>query len=74
MVQIVISSTEAGALAEWMLVKLQGEIRLVLLVETWLHFQGIQLLFQVHQPHWLQMEHIFLLVLITQARLPFQEG
>uniref|UniRef100_A0A8C0DR60 Uncharacterized protein n=1 Tax=Balaenoptera musculus TaxID=9771 RepID=A0A8C0DR60_BALMU len=80
MVQMVISSAGAGGLAEWVLMELQGEIEarystgLALLVEIWPHFQGTHFLFQLHQVHWLQIQHLSLLVLVTQAWLLFQEG
>uniref|UniRef100_A0A8C9JQ10 Chromosome transmission fidelity factor 8 n=1 Tax=Panthera tigris altaica TaxID=74533 RepID=A0A8C9JQ10_PANTA len=75
MVQIVISSAGAGGLAEWVLMELQGEIEARYSTGLAGNLLGdLHYTTELHQAHWLQIQHLSLLVLVIQAWLLFQEG
>uniref|UniRef100_A0A673TPP6 Chromosome transmission fidelity factor 8 n=1 Tax=Suricata suricatta TaxID=37032 RepID=A0A673TPP6_SURSU len=74
MVQIVISSAGAGGLAEWVLMELQGEIGARYSTGLAGNFLGdLHYTTEGIPAHWLQIQHLSLLVLVTQAWLLFQE-
>uniref|UniRef100_A0A2K5EVS5 Chromosome transmission fidelity factor 8 n=1 Tax=Aotus nancymaae TaxID=37293 RepID=A0A2K5EVS5_AOTNA len=75
MVQIVISSARAGGLAEWVLMELQGEIEARYSTGLAGNLLGdLHYTTELHRAHWLQIQHLSQLVLVTQAWLLFQEG
>uniref|UniRef100_A0A8C8ZHP9 Chromosome transmission fidelity factor 8 n=1 Tax=Prolemur simus TaxID=1328070 RepID=A0A8C8ZHP9_PROSS len=65
-------SAGAGGLAEWVLMELQGEIEAR--YSTGLAGNLLGDLHYTTEAHWLQIQHLSLLVLVTQAWLLFQEG